>query len=95
AVEPEIGEEIEMEEPPAESTYDDQSSNVSASDSLPESWMDLGEMDNREDDIMLVGTPRSAEFQVIEPLVDGDLPEGGDEVGPVPVISVLPRVLNQ
>ncbi|KAF4743906.1 hypothetical protein FOZ63_014669 [Perkinsus olseni] len=42
--------------------------------------MDLGEMDNTEDDIMLVGTPRSAEFQVIEPLVDGDLPGGGDEV---------------
>ncbi|KAF4754051.1 hypothetical protein FOZ62_017670 [Perkinsus olseni] len=80
AVEPEIGEEIEMEEPPAESTYDDQRSTVSASDSLPESWMDLGEMDNTEDDIMLVGTPRSAEFEVIEPLVDGELPEGGDDV---------------
>ncbi|EEQ99491.1 hypothetical protein Pmar_PMAR025881 [Perkinsus marinus ATCC 50983] len=64
AMESEIDEEIEMEEPPVESTDDD--SNSSASESSSESWMDLGEMDNIEDDILFVGTPRSEQFQVTE-----------------------------
>ncbi|KAF4673298.1 hypothetical protein FOL47_010739 [Perkinsus chesapeaki] len=66
-MEPENGGEIEMEDPPAGSTHDDDSSGGGTeSDSIPESWMDLGELEDSDiEDVMIIGTPRSDDFQVI------------------------------